>query len=294
MSALDAVHGIDRGGLNVDDIGALALARRLWQRGLSVIPVLRPRPGVPPGQPGDGKVTAIPWREYQTRRATESEIGRLFSEGSVNIAVITGAVSGVVVVDADSLDAVRWVTRRLPYTPWQTRTARGYHLWYGHPGVRVPNRARLETRDGRLAIDVRGDGGYVIAPGSIHGSGVEYVEAGDWSVPRDRLPSFRPDWFDRPDSRSSAGPRPRPMGEIIERARKYLASIRQPEIGHGSDNATLYAACRLVRGFELSPAEAEALLWEWAGGRPGWTREWIALKVARARRYGTEPIGALR
>jgi hypothetical protein len=81
---------------------------------------------------------------------------------------------------------------------------------------------------------------------------------------------------------------------VIDRARAYLAAIPRPEIGHGSDAATLNAACRLVRGFALAPADAEGLLWEWAGGRAGWTREWIAEKVGHAVRYGTEPIGALQ
>ena len=31
-----------------------------------------------------------------------------------------------------------------------------------------------------------------------------------------------------------------------------------------------------------------------AGGRLGWTREWVAEKVEHAERYGTEPVGALR
>jgi hypothetical protein len=86
---------------------------------------------------------------------------------------------------------------------------------------------------------------------------------------------------------------PRPSGDVITRARKYLAAIPVPVIGQGSDVATLSAACRLVRGFNLSPADAEALLWEWAGGRAGWTRDWIASKVSHAARYGTEPIAGL-
>jgi hypothetical protein len=81
---------------------------------------------------------------------------------------------------------------------------------------------------------------------------------------------------------------------VVDRARRYLASIPRPEIGAGSDAATLYAACRLVRGFGLTEGDAGALLWEWAGGRPGWTHAWITRKVAHASRYGTEPIGALR
>lgn len=272
----------------------LTIARRLRGLGLSVIPVPRPRAGVPAGQPGDGKVPAMSWREFQTRLPSEAEIERWFSDEPMNLAVVTGSVSGVIVIDADSPDALRWCVRRLPYTPWQTQTGRGFHLWYRYPDVRVQNRARIETREGRLAIDVRGDGGYVIAPGSIHATGAEYLEAGDWSTPRDQVPVFWPGWLARPQQPPTASNLPRPTGDIVTRARAYLAAVPRPEVGQGSDSATLYAACRLVRGFGLCAADAEALLWEWAGGRAGWTREWIARKVAHAERYGSEPMGALR
>jgi hypothetical protein len=276
----------------------LDAARRLLDLGLSVIPVPRPRAGVPVGSPGDGKVPAIAWREFQTRLPTDAEVSAWFGGEPMNLAVVTGTVSGVVVIDADSPDAVRWCTARLNYTPWQTQTRRGFHLWYRHPDLRVPNRARIETRDGRLAIDVRGDGGFVIAPGSIHASGAVYLEAGDWTAPRSALPMFWPGWLARPESPIPRLTRPtsteRPLGDVITRARAYLSAIPRPEIGQGSDAAVLYAACRLVRGFGLSPADAEGLLWAWAGGRPGWTRDWVAQKVMHAERYGTEPIGALR
>lgn len=275
---------------------ALQRAQRLLGLGLSVIPVPRPRSGAPPGRPGDGKVPALAWREYQTRLPTNQELDAWFSVAPMNIAIITGAVSGVIVIDADAADALRWCTQRLPYTPWQTQTSRGFHLWYRHPGEPVANRARLETRHGRLAIDVRGDGGFVIAPGSLHASGDAYLEAGDWCVPLAEIPRFWPGWLQRAPRPTSSHREPvdRLMGELVERARRYLAAVPRPEIGHGSDNATLYAACRLVRGFSLSAVDAEALLWEWAGNRPGWTRDWIAAKVAHAERYGREPIGALR
>ena len=275
---------------------ALDTARQLLALRLSVVPIPPPRLGVPPGQPGDGKVPALPWRAYQTRFPTDDELVQWFGAAPMNLAIVTGAISGVVAIDADDRAAVRVVVRRLPYTPWQTATARGYHLFYRHPGVPVANRAKLETPDGRLAIDVRGDGGYVIAPGSMHASGITYQFAGDWSAPRDRVPRFWPGWLERPPKRPPPArpPSPRPLGEVVERARRYLASIPRPEIGAGSDAATLYAACRLVRGFGLPAYEAEALLWAWAGGRPGWTRAWITQKVAHAERYGTEPIGAFR
>jgi hypothetical protein len=46
--------------------------------------------------PGDGKVPAIAWREYQTRRATSAELEHWFGAEPMNIAVITGEISGVV------------------------------------------------------------------------------------------------------------------------------------------------------------------------------------------------------
>jgi hypothetical protein len=269
-----------------------AHALRLLDRGFSLIPVPSPRAGVPMGEPGDGKTPAIAWREFQHRLPTVEEIARWFTQ-PMNVAVVTGAVSGVVAIDADAPDALLWCTKHLPYTPWQTQTAHGFHLWYRHPGVRVPNRVRLNTRDGQLPIDVRADGGFVIAPGSIHATGVAYREAGDWTASRDELPVFWPGWVARPNQSkpSPTIPHTRPTGDRIERARRYLRKIPCPDIGSGSDNATMFAACRLVRGFDLSPSDAEALLWEWAGGRPGWTRDWIAQKVASACKYATEPLG---
>lgn len=268
-------------------------ALALRHRGLPVIPVPRPRPEVPAGQPGDGKTPSLRWGPFQKRLPTEVEIRRWFATEQ-NIAIVTGALSGVVAVDLDSPAAASWWTRHRPYTPWQTKTARGFHVFYRHPDVPITNRSRLETSDGRLAIDVRGDGGFVIGPGSVHASGVVYEEAGDWSVAKHELPVFWSGWLQRRERPASRTPIARPTGDVVERARRYLAAIPRPEIGHGSDAATLYAACRLVRGFELSELDAIALLWEWAGGRLGWTHEWVAAKVAHALRYGSEPVGALR
>jgi Bifunctional DNA primase/polymerase, N-terminal len=266
---------------------ALDQALALWRRGLSVMPVPRPD-----GR-HDGKKPVMAWRDLQTARATEDTIRSWFVIEQ-NIAIITGTVSGIVVIDADSPEALRWCTKNLPYTPWQTQTSHGFHLYYRHPGLEVRNKARIETRDGRLAIDCRGDGGYVIAPSSVHASGARYAEAGDWTQPREALPCFWVGWIARRQEPVRTPPTRPSSGNVIDRARKYLAAIPPPIIGGGSDNATLYAACKLVRGFGLGPADAETLLWEWAGGRPGWTRAWIARKVQSAERYGTEPIGALR
>ncbi len=274
-------------------IAALSIALWLRALGLSVIPVPRPRPGVPTGEPGDGKVPIISWGEFQDRLPTEQELHTWFGAEPMNLAVVTGAVSNVVVIDADSEPALRWATAHFNYTPWQTKTRKGFHLWYRHPGVQVRNRVRVETRDGRVAMDVRGDGGYVIAPGSLHASGIYYTFAGDWT--REDVPRFWPGWLQRPTRPPiMRPPAPWPTGDVVERARKYLAAIPPPTIGAGSDVQTFSVACKLARGFDLSAQDVEALLWQWAGDRPDWTPDWIAEKVAHAMRYGSEPIGGLR
>jgi hypothetical protein len=259
---------------------------------------LGPFPVPPPDEHHDGKVPALPWKPHQQdERIAERHVREWFTGREQNIALLTGALYGVVVVDADSTEAIRWCVLRLPRTPWQVRTARGWHLYYRAADVPVRNRARIDTGEGRLALDVRGDGGYVIAPPSLHASGARYTLAGDWTQPREALPRFWPGWLARPKREvkaKHASDLPRPTGDVAERARRYLAAVPRPEIGQGSDNAVLYAACKLLRGFALDAGTSEALLWEWAGGRPGWTREWIARKVQSAERYGTEPIGALR
>jgi len=237
----------------------------------------------------------IRWQRYRHRFATDTEI-RGWTGGLLrNIAIVTGAISRVVVVDVDSPAAIAWAVRHLPRTPWQTKTVRGYHLFYRYPDVVISNKSRIETPDGRLAIDVRGDGGFVIAPGSLHQQGIRYAEAGDWNQPRSQLPVFQPAWVGprcAPPS-SWAPSRPSSNANVADRAQRYLATLPLPVIGQGSDTAIFCAAARLVRGFALPPSDAAVLLWAWAGNRPGWTREWIVSKVEHARRYGTEAVGGL-
>ena len=63
---------------------------------------------------------------------------------------------------------------KLPETPTVLTGGGGLHYYFKNPGSVVPTTA---GRVGR-GIDVRGDGGYVIAPKSIHASGNRYL----WEV----------------------------------------------------------------------------------------------------------------
>jgi hypothetical protein len=101
----------------------------------------------------------------------EDELSTWFEHAypEANLAVATGAVSNLVVLDADGgagLAALRELD--LPST-WRARTGRGEHVFFSHPGVPTQNRTGLKP-----GLDVRGDGGYVILPPSRHRSGDRY------------------------------------------------------------------------------------------------------------------------
>src|SRR5262245_62023855 len=92
-----------------------------------------------------------------------------------NIGIATGSISGIFVVDVDGLDAeleLRKLEAHHSSLPPinEVTTARGRHLYFRMPETSVRNTA------GKIApgIDTRGDGGYVLAPPSVHPSGRVY------------------------------------------------------------------------------------------------------------------------
>ena len=126
----------------------------LWGQGWSVIP-LKPK----------SKVPAIRWEEYQRRLPTPAELESWFTRPGFNVGIVTGAVSGIFVIDADSPAAVAWAEEELPPCDLRVRTSKGLHLYYPYSGSRrIRNKVRVEVRGEVLDIDIRGDGGYVVGP----------------------------------------------------------------------------------------------------------------------------------
>lgn len=89
-----------------------------------------------------------------------------------NLGIATGATSGVLVVDVDGAEGEAALSQYAPLPATvEARTGKGRHLSFALPdGVRLGNTAR------RLGpqVDTRGDGGYVVAPPSIHPNGHAY------------------------------------------------------------------------------------------------------------------------
>ena len=186
-----------------------------------------------------------------------------FGSWPLNIGIVTGAISSVLVVDADSIETEAWPSSHLPKTPWMVRTSRGRHRYYRHPGARVPSQVARGDRP-----EVKGDGAYAIGPGSLHETGVQYEAEGDWAVSREALPLLPLAMFIRtvhtPSPISLIGTAPE------RRARAYLARVPRPVIGAGSDKAMFTVACKLLLHFGVSEVDAATMLWEWAGNREGW------------------------
>ncbi|OYU73025.1 MAG: hypothetical protein CFE32_22070, partial [Alphaproteobacteria bacterium PA3] len=67
------------------------------------------------------------------------------------------------------------------------RTGKGRHIYFRHPGGKIANRAGFLP-----GMDIRGDGGYIVGPGSIHPSGASYT----WETPPGQITlAEMPDWL---------------------------------------------------------------------------------------------------
>lgn len=163
-----------------------AAAQAYAARGWSVIPI-EPR----------AKRPLVAWAEFQQRHATRDEIDAWFRHWPhANIGIVTGHVSGLVVIDLDarhggfeSLAALETEFGRLPDTVTALTGGRGRHLYYDHPREALRNRAGI-----RPGIDLRAEGGCVVAPPSVHPSGRRYRWA-EALAPGDIPLAVLPAWF---------------------------------------------------------------------------------------------------
>lgn len=148
--------------------------RYIQEFGFSVIPV------------GQDKRPLISWKEYQSRYPTEEELKEWFSDGKNNIAIVTGPISNIAVLDIDGEEGMESIKNNKLYLPPApcVKTGRGYHYYFKYQdGVR--NFAKRYP-----GIDLRGEGGYVLAPPSLHPSGAIY----EWVIPLEGdLPEL-PEW----------------------------------------------------------------------------------------------------
>ena len=139
----------------------LDAALSYYERGWSVIPI------------GNNKKPLVSWKEFQKRCATPEEIKAWAQQyPDMNIAVVTGKISGIVVVDIEKDGS----TTGYPDTVTASSGGGGWHLYYRYPNTKEVGRYikfRPET-------DLCGDNGYVVLPPSrmspeLHAGAYEWI-----------------------------------------------------------------------------------------------------------------------
>lgn len=192
-------------------------ARRYAALGLSVFP-LQPK--------GKEPVTAAGCKQATTDLIV---IDRWWSQApDMNIGIASGSISGLFVVDIDGEAGeatVRELERAngsLPATV-EAITGKGRHCYF-----RLSDGELIRNSAGKIGpgIDIRGDGGYVVAPPSVHPSGRRY----EWSVDSASEFGDAPDWLIQKLEKAESG-KGRPLEE-------WHAVLTQP-IPNGQRNTTL-------------------------------------------------------
>lgn len=129
-----------------------------------------------------GKKPAMDWRAFQTRRPLETELVQWFYRAERNIGLVCGGISGgLTVIDFDRESAWEaWIEDDT--TRWLIPTVTTSHGKHVYIKTEIPcGNRRFHDR----GIDLRGEGGYVVAPPSIHPDGKTYLwsMANWWKIP---------------------------------------------------------------------------------------------------------------
>ena len=187
-----------------------------------------------------------------------------------NVGIRTGAESSLVVLDVDprhggdaTLDHLVSEHGPLPAGRTVATGGGGMHLYFRHPGHKVSNDAGRRLGDG---LDIRGDGGYVLAPPSRHVSGGRYAVSArggeipvmpDWLIERLQAPIHTPrppvDRFHRGDD-TTAWAQAALRGE--------LNRLEQAEPGSRNNtlNRVAFRLGQIIAGGQLNEADVESML----------------------------------
>lgn len=201
--------------------------------------------------------------------AATSDPGRVTAMVRANprglLALRTGAPSGRLVVDIDPRNGGAVDPVLMPPTLAVATGNYGWHLYYRHPGHPVLSR----KLPGRVGVDIKADGGYVVLPPSIHpDTGLPY----QWLPHRREVSEMPPGLADAVDQppvtpRAQGDPTPKRLPDDHARHQPtgaggisspsalldaHLAAVaRAPE---GARRVTLYGAARGVARMVIAGA----------------------------------------
>jgi hypothetical protein len=173
-----------------------------------------------------------------------------------NIGVATGNASGIVVLDLDdpaSPDLQR-LEEAFPglFETLISETSRGRHYWYKSNGIGPVKNSVKRLGEG---IDVRGDGGYVVAPPSKHASGFEYR----WMNQREPA-AFPPQLGRRKVQSMVAATTPTRLFGPVQVAAKVVAEAPEGERNHTLNRQTFFLGVQVKNGELREDQIAAAML----------------------------------
>ena len=158
----------------VNTLSVLESAFEYIGHGISVVPIY------PEGKENEKRYKRSPvlWRKYQKELPSVDQAIAWWGEDSpyedYNLAIVTGQLSNIAVIDADNPEALRQLQLAIGVMPEPEenpiiKTPRGWHIYYEYT-PQIKTRTTLFDIEN---LDGRGEGGYVIAPPSII-DGVRY------------------------------------------------------------------------------------------------------------------------
>ena len=198
----------------------------------------------------------VRWQRFQHEAPTKEQITEWFERWpSANLAVVTGEVSGLVVLDIDpkhegakSLAGLEQRHGKLPATVESVTGGGGRHFYFAHPGREVRNRAGIAP-----GIDIRGDGGCIIVPPSVHPSGKRYrwkPGHAPGAIDLARMPI----WLEQPRFRGDNS-----HGHALT----YWRSLVRQGVGEGQRNATIASFTGHLLWHNVDPDVAMELMLAW-------------------------------
>lgn len=113
------------------------------------------------------KKSKVKWKPYQTNTVTPKQIekwqGNTLTQFD-GVAFVCGTVSGVVVMDCDSLETVKWLENHELFvpTPAIIKTRRGKHYWYRLSPDQLVATKKLNSKD--VKLDLKGERGIALCP----------------------------------------------------------------------------------------------------------------------------------
>lgn len=257
-------------------------AKEFVDRGWSVFPISY-----------DKRIPLSEWKEFQTRFVTEEEIDDWEANGAptksgarvspFNLGLATGKISGIVIVDCDNDDAIEFAKRNGLTSPIYVKTRRGRHYYFKHPGGGAEVRNKVGSNPGGSwyavpGLDLRGDGGFVVAAGSVNHKqdmddhvyefvipeGIDFDDMPVWNGSPDTIDTSQEFSFDRLDLSSTriTDHNSLDVREQVRELTTYLGrKLQGPDRGDSTDNWMIKYCGQLVRrgvqGQELTDSVAD-------------------------------------